>query len=639
MIHHHPPGPGLSMTSNRLSVFSEQLGLTNLDLMTIEDLLRHAKKTDDTGLAVVLLLMFAALSEGSLCLILGRQSLIRVIGKDTGTDMDFRDEIIQFLSRLDQGEYDHLIDRNANDDFKPLVLDYRSGRRLLYFQKFHYHEKRLKQRLKMMLAPREKEPPVDGQTIGQVIDRLYQEKRVIRKGAGAAPIHKDKDQINAIRAALTHSLIVISGGPGTGKTSLLANILRALVQTGTDPARILLAAPTGRAAQRMTESLHANLASIARLDADEQRLGRLIGSTLHKLLIYQRRRGGFSYNERHRLPADVIAVDEVSMVDVVMMDHLFQAVDPLHTRVILIGDKDQLPSVEAGSVLADISTATHPGMADHLVVLQRVFRSAGKLLELARSINAGESIDLQSTGFSEAIAQPAGNWSFVTATDTQRLNRHLDRWTWHHFFLPPDDQLFSYVDGVTRLTALTADDKGYGEKINRLFGFIQRCRILTVVRHGQTGMRWINNRIANALKSQLDPDAGLQNQLFNGALIMITRNDYDRQLFNGDVGMVLGQPGGGGYRAWFRRVNGVASFPVSGLTDWELAFAMTVHKSQGSEFDDTLLVLPEDSNHRLLTREIIYTAATRAAKRLIIYGSKDAFQTALRRKIHRQSGL
>jgi exodeoxyribonuclease V alpha subunit len=375
------------------------------------------------------------------------------------------------------------------------------------------------------------------------------------------------------------------------------------------------------------------------LHPDEQRIGQLVGSTLHKLLIYQRRRGGFSYNERHRLPADVIAVDEVSMVDVVMMDHLFQAVDPLRTKVILIGDKDQLPSVEAGSVLADISTAAHPGMADHLVVLRRVFRSAGKLLELARSINAGESIDLQSTGFSEAIAQPAGNWSFVSAADTDQQNRHVDRWTWHHFFRPPDDHLHSYVDGVIQVASLTADDKAHGEGINQLFGYIHRCRILTVVRHGRTGMRWINNRIASALKSQLDPDAGPQSQLFNGALIMITRNDYDRQLFNGDVGMVLRQQGGGGYRAWFRRVNGIASFPASGLTDWELAFAMTVHKSQGSEFDDTLLVLPEDSNHRLLTREIIYTAATRAAKRLIIHGSKDAFQTALQRKIHRQSGF
>ena len=635
MTHHHLPDPGLAVDENRLSMLSEQLGLTDLDRMTIDDLLRHAKSAVDPGLTVILALMFAALSQGSLCLALDRRPLDQAIAKDAA----LHDQIAQFICRLDQGAYDHLIDRKANGDFKPLVLDSRSGQRLLYFQKFHYHEQRLKQRLKMMLAPRQKKAIPDGRTITRIIDGLYQEKRVIRKSAGSAPIDKDTDQINAIRAALTHSLLVISGGPGTGKTSLLTNILRALVQTGTDPGRILLAAPTGRAAQRMTEALHVNLASVGQLDPDEQRLDQLVGSTLHKLLIYSRYRGGFLYNEHNRLAADVIAVDEVSMVDVVMMDHLFQAIDPLLTKVILIGDKDQLPSVEAGSVLADISAAANPAMADHLVELRRVYRSAGKLLDLAQSINAGTSVGLQSVEFSAAVDQPAGNWSFVAATDIGQLNRHVDRWTWHHFFLPPDDHPYGYVDGVNQLAALAVDSKAYAQGIDQLFGFIHRCRILTVLRHGPAGVRWINNRIANALKSHLDPDTSPHSQLFNGAMIMITRNDYDRKLFNGDVGMVLRQPDGGGYRAWFRRGNGVASFPASGLTDWELAFAMTVHKSQGSEFDDTLLILPEDSNHRLLTREIIYTAATRASKRLIIYGTQTAFLTALQRKIYRQSGL
>jgi len=119
---------------------------------------------------------------------------------------------------------------------------------------------------------------------------------------------------------------------------------------------------------------------------------------------------------------------------------------------------------------------------------------------------------------------------------------------------------------------------------------------------------------------------------------MITRNDYTRELFNGDVGLVMGQADGL-YQVYFKRAGGIMAFPASGLTDWDLAFAMTVHKSQGSEFDDTLLVLPEDPNHRLLTREILYTAATRASRRLIVYGTMAAFQTALKRKIERQSGL
>ena len=626
----------LSVDKTRLTALFEKMGLSDLDQMTISDLLHYSQGAGDTGLTIILALMFTALSEGSLCLALNHRTLIEAIGK--GTAEYFDDQIVDFIGRLERGDYDCLIDRSGQGAFKPLVLDHRSGSRLLYFQKFHYHEQRLKHRLKMLLQTRTAGGTPDQRTITRVIDDLYHERRIIRKGVGGVPIEKDDYQIDAIRAVLATPLLVISGGPGTGKTSLLVNILRALVRTGADPGRILMAAPTGRAAQRMTEALHANLASIAELEPDERRLMQLAGSTLHKLLIYRSRSGGFLYGEQRPLPADVIAVDEVSMVDVVMMDHLFQAVDPARTKVILIGDKDQLPSVEAGSVLADISAAAHFDMADHLVVLHNVYRSTGKLQELALSINAGKPVGLQPIEFEKALAQPSGNWSFVAMADEERMNRNVDHWLWHHFFEPPHNLPHSYVDVVNQAAAMPADSEARTDLINQMFVFAHRCRILTVVRHGSTGMQWINNRIAAKLQKLLDPDANPQSRLFNGAMIMITRNDYSRELFNGDVGVVLRQPDGI-YRAWFRRVNGMASFPASGLADWELAFAMTVHKSQGSEFDDTLLILPEDSEHRLLTREIIYTAATRAAKRLIIYGKSASFQTALRRKIQRQSGL
>ena len=182
------------------------------------------------------------------------------------------------------------------------------------------------------------------------------------------------------------------------------------------------------------------------------------------------------------------------------------------------------------------------------------------------------------------------------------------------------------------------DGENRTDLLNRLFTFAYQCRILTVLRRGRTGARWINARIAAGLRQILDPDGNPDDRLFNGALIMITRNDYTRDLFNGDVGLVMPQSDGM-YQVYFKRTGGIVSFPASGLSDWDLAFAMTVHKSQGSEFDDTLLVLPEDSNHRLLTREIVYTAATRASRRLIVYGTMTAFQTALKRKIQRQSGL
>ncbi len=629
----HAPGDGLG------SLFAD-LGLSDLDLMTIRDLLQHGPKPVDDGIIAILGLMFSALGEGSLCLVLDTDHLNQSIPK-TG-DPAVHKLITGFMGRLDEGRYDPLIDRTGRGDFKPMVLDDTTGRRLLYFQKFHYHERRLKQRLKTFLTLQVHHTPTD-ESIQTVIDGLYAQSAAIRKSAGGTPIARDPFQVDAIRAALTAPLLIISGGPGTGKTSLLVNILRALVRTGADPSRIMLAAPTGRAAQRMSETLMSNLATIAEPDSDDRQLSRLRGSTLHKLLVYRSRSGGFLFGERRYLPADVIAVDEVSMVDVVMMDRLFQAIEPGRTRVILIGDKDQLPSVEAGSVLADMRPAAGSPFANHFVELRHVYRSAGQLLELAQAINAGHPVSLEPIGFDRALTLKARRWAFVTAGEGDVMNRHLDRWVRHQYVRQKNQNGDRYADLVQQYIrrtdspeSLAGEDRA--DLLNRLFTFAYRCRILTVLRHGRTGARWINQRMAAGLRPIFDPGGNPADPLFSGALIMITRNDYHRDLFNGDVGLVM-RRSDGMVQAYFKRTDGIVAFPASGLTDWDLAFAMTVHKSQGSEFDDTLLVLPDDANHRLLTREIVYTAATRASRRLIVYGTMAAFQTALRRKMQRQSGL
>ncbi len=629
----HAPADGLPR------LFAD-LGLSDLDLMTIRDLSQYGPKPVDDGIIGMLGLMFSALGEGSLCLVLDTDHLKESVPKTA--DPAVLKLVTGFMGRLDEGRYDKLIDRTGSGDFKPMVLDDTTGRRLLYFQKFHYHERRLKQRLKSFLTLHVNHPPTD-ETIQTVIDQLYYEKSVIRKSADGTPITRDPFQVDAIRSALAAPLLIVSGGPGTGKTSLLVNILRALVRTGTDPSRIMLAAPTGRAAQRMSETLMSNLATIAEPDSNDLQLGRLRGSTLHKLLVYRGRTGGFLFGDRRYIPADVIAVDEVSMVDVVMMDRLFQAIEPGRTRVILIGDKDQLPSVEAGSVLADMSPAAGSAFANHFVELRNVYRSAGQLLELAQAINAGHPVSLEPIGFDRALTLKARRWAFVTAGDGDAMNRHLDRWVMHQYVRQKNQNGDSYADLVQQLirwadSPESLDGETRTDLLNRLFTFAHQCRILTVLRHGRTGARWVNHRIAAGLRQTLDPDGNPDDRLFSGALIMITRNDYTRDLFNGDVGLVMRQSDGM-YQAYFKRTGGMVAFPASGLTDWDLAFAMTVHKSQGSEFDDTLLVLPDDSNHRLLTREIVYTAATRASRRLIVYGTMAAFQTALKRKIQRQSGL
>ncbi|BBO67138.1 RecBCD enzyme subunit RecD [Desulfosarcina alkanivorans] len=614
------------------------LDLSDLDLMTIRDLARYGPEPDDGGLVAMLGLMFAALGEGSLCLDLDMDRLREHLLK--AADPAVTAWVARFMRRLENGDYDALIDR-AGGGFKPLVLDDATGHRLLYFQKFHFHEQRLKQRLFSFLShPGGRKLSDDA--IVTAIDSLYRDEAVIRKEAGGDPIVRDPCQLEAIRAALKVPILVVSGGPGTGKTSLLVNLLRAMVRTGTDPSRIKLAAPTGRAAQRMTEALVANLATIAVPDSGDRRLGQLSGSTLHKLLVVRSRNGGFLYGARRSIPAEVVVLDEVSMVDVVMMDRLFQAIDPDHTRLILLGDKDQLPSVEAGSVLADMSPDAGGAFVRHFVVLRNVYRASGELLKLAQAINSGRSVPLRPVGMGHALNLKSGQWAFVSAGDGDVMNRHLDHWVMHQY-VQKKGAADSYVDLVNRLgrpldppEAIHAEERN--EMLALLFDHAVRCRILTVLRHGRTGARSINDRIAAGLRRILDPGRPPESRLFNGALLMITRNDYTRDLYNGDVGVVLRQADGS-YRAGFKRAGGVVWFPASALSDWDLAFAMTVHKSQGSEFNDTLLCLPDDAGHRLLTREIIYTAATRASRRLIVYGTAAAFQTALKRKVQRQSGL
>jgi exodeoxyribonuclease V alpha subunit len=619
----------------------ERLDLSDLDMMTIRDLVQLGPDRADACLIALLGLMFAVLEEGSLCLELNQERLPRSfsVKLDTGQVA----LVDGFIRRLDAGRYDGLIDRSGNDPSLPLVLDGSTGRRLLYFQKFHHHERQLKDRL-AAFSNVARNRRVTADRIRDVIDGLYREAAVIRAGMAGTPIVRDPHQVDAIQAAMTSPLLVVSGGPGTGKTSLLVNMLRALVRTGTNPSDILLAAPTGRAAQRMSEALMASLASITKPDDGDRRLEQLRGSTLHRLLAYRGRTGGFAYHRLRPIRAKVIAVDEVSMVDVVMMDRLFQAVDPERTRVILIGDKDQLPSVEAGSVLADMRPMAGSRIDANFVELRHVYRSAGKLRELAQAINSGQAFALTAMDFGNALAIPSGEWAFLEADEGGLADRHLEGWIKHYYLTSQSTQHASYVDGIHELrreshSSRVENPANRSRLLDALFDAAQRCRILTVVRRGKFGAQWINDRIAAGLRAHLDPRSNPDSGLFSGALIMVTRNDYARGLFNGDVGVVVRYPDDGLYQAVFRRSGGYVAFPVSGLPNWELAFAMTVHKSQGSEFENTLLVLPADPHHRLLTREIVYTAATRASQRLIIYGSKQVLQRSLERKIQRQSGL
>ncbi|BBO73363.1 hypothetical protein DSCW_07800 [Desulfosarcina widdelii] len=625
--------------SSPLWALFEKLDLSDLDLMLIRDLTACASDPRDHGLVGMLGLLLAALNEGSLCLVLDRKLSAFFPHIDASALGTLIDDVV---AKLNQGAYDSLVDRSKGESFKPLVMEGPAGRQRLYFQKFHYHEKRLKSALSAFLGlpPKPGLPEAD---VERMIDDLYGEKAVIRSRSGGAPIIRDARQVEAIRASVSAPLLVVSGGPGTGKTSLLVNMLRALVRTGAEPSRILLAAPTGRAAMRMSEALTESLNTVAGPDDGDRALGQLQGATLHKLLAYRKRAGDFFHNRHRPFEADVIAVDEVSMVDVILMDRFFQAIDPKRTRVILIGDKDQLPSVEAGSVLADLSAQTGGRLSDRFLTLDNCYRAGGKLLELGQRINSGQPVTLEPVSFDDALNLKKGGWAFVRAKDQDAVQRDLIRWIHNHYVARSGDLTDSYVEQVSRFNrlegdALPGETPESVQRVESLFAIAHRCRIVSPLRQGLRGIHWLNRCIAAELRPYLDPDGDPESDIFNGALIMIARNDYQRELFNGDVGVVTLRPDGM-YQATFRRQDKLVTFPVSGLPDWDLAFAMTVHKSQGAEFEDIWLLLPDDPDHRLLTREIVYTAATRASRRLIVSGEETVFHRALQRKIHRQSGL
>ena len=619
---------------------SQNLELPFLDYMTARDLLESGGYEGDVALIAILMAMFGALEQGSLCLNLEEDSLYAVLQAFLEDKKSV--EITQrFLTGLSNDMYKRLITRNG-DDYLPLILDESKGRKLLYFQKFYVHEKRLEERIEALLQAKNC-LRISDKEIESSIEDIFSPELSIRISKHGKPIDRDSCQVNAIRLSLGSQFSIISGGPGTGKTSLMVNILRCLVRAGIPAEHILLGAPTGRAAQRMTEAVQYSINTIRNPSDMDMELFNLKGSTLHKILRYRSHGHDFYYRDTNPLPASAIIIDEVSMVDVVMMNKFLKAVDPAKTRLIFLGDKDQLPSVEAGAVFAEmIPDGTRAErFKSRLILLEKVYRSGKNLLRLAEQINEGKSPAFTPVSFESALHIDTDKWAFVRPEGIREWEQDLRLWTKHHYLSPFNKHDKSFMDLISEASDMETDqlvnsDSGR-EILRQCFAGIGRARILSLVRNGTYGCIGINSRITQHLKSLFEP-SGTQRAFFPGAVIMITRNDYSKELFNGDVGIVI-RDANGAYRAFFPRFDSYIGLAMDLLPPWEHAFAMTVHKSQGSEFDDVLLVLPGDEKHRLLTREIVYTGITRAKKRVVLYGTESALRTAFQRKIKRHSGL
>ncbi len=418
-------------------------------------------------------------------------------------------------------------------------------------------------------------------------------------------------QRQAAEVALTRPLALISGGPGTGKTSTVARILGLLLLTlGTD-LQIALAAPTGKAAMRLRESIARNREGLPFSALIKEKMP-TSASTLHRLLGVRRHSPHFRHNHANPLPWDVVVVDEASMVDLAMMSKLVDALKPT-ARLILLGDKDQLASVESGAILADCIQA----LPENTVMLQKSYRFNQEISAFAQAVNSNDS----STAWAMLNRESQGAVSLLHEPLADFIGGRYAR----------------YMQEVAMLQG--SDD------IHQLFQCLNRFRVLCATRRGPSGVELINQQVEQSLAA-----AGYPCQpggWYPGRPVMILHNDYGLNLFNGDIGICLpdrndalsaGDPRHG-FKVWFEDEDGsLRGYQPYRLPPCETVFAMTIHKSQGSEFAEVLVVLPQ-ADSPLLTRELIYTAVTRAQTRVLIASDQAVFNAAINRTISRSSGL
>jgi exodeoxyribonuclease V alpha subunit len=510
-------------------------------------------------------------------------------------------------------------------EWKPLIL---AGSRL-YLYRYWDYENSLAAILKQRM---EAEPPaLDEDRLREGLQRLFP--------PAAAATATDWQKVAAFTAAVK-SFAVISGGPGTGKTFTIAKILTLLgEQHGDKPLRIALTAPTGKAAARMQEAIQEGIAALPGPEAVKSPLP--AASTIHRLLGSTPHASHPRYHEDNPLPVDIVVVDEGSMIDLALLSRLVQAI-PASARLILLGDKDQLASVEAGAVFGDICPGRHhpaystafaascrrltgesipargpevfvPPAADCHVELLRNYRFHGEsgIAAVSSAVNEGDGLG----ALRVLKSAPAGDARWQTLPTPEALHKSL---------------------AITLTAAFagyltTTDPQDVFERFNRL-------RILCVLREGPYGVGHINDLVEEILHRRRI--IRRDRPWYFGRPVLITSNDYTARLYNGDIGIVLPDPEGQNEpRVFFPTPEGTfRKILPSRLGSYETVFAMTVHKSQGSEFDRVLCLLP-DRDTPLLTRELIYTALTRARRDVTVWGREDGFLKAVSRRIERSSGL
>jgi len=493
-----------------------------------------------------------------------------------------------------------LTEINPTSQTTPLPLIIEQDR--LYLHRYWSYENRLAMQIKAMTQIEHTVEQLDA-----MLDRYFE------------TIVETDDQREAAKMAAQQSFCIITGGPGTGKTFTVVKILALLQELAEQPLHIALAAPTGKAAMRLQESIGFSKAKLPCSEAIKNRIPETV-TTLHRLLGAMPPSPYFRHHADKPLVYDLVVVDEASMVDLALMSKLVDALKP-GARLILLGDKDQLASVESGAVLADLAMAET--LQSNVYTLKKSHRFGGAIKELAEVVN---------------VQQDELAWQMLSDGGDSAVQRL-------------DGDLIDYI-AAQQADYLQLIKAGAG--FEQIYQSFSRFQVLCSNRQGKNSVADINYRVEQKLAEQ--KRIALSGLWYPGRPVMVTQNNPALHLYNGDIGICMpdnvgaglvpaqsGQAQGlaptGKLMVFFQRADGsVKKYLPARVPHCETVFAMTIHKSQGSEFEEVLIVLPEVINP-VLTKELLYTAITRAKKTIKLVAGEDVFTETVRQKIERVTGL
>lgn len=572
--------------------------------------------------------------------------------KERELQMDFANEILQKIEDISPLEWQTLLENHiafsvSPEKAAPMLFQYG----LLYFYRYWKAEHQVSKYLQQAVEFSEENT------------NLEQDKKILDQLFGQASEQTDWQKI-AVATALRKRFCVISGGPGTGKTRTVARLLAALqwkqLEQGSDFLKVALVAPTGKAAARLKESIIQNLASIDMPEKLKEVLPTQ-ASTIHRLLGMQPQSDKPKYHKTNPLHLDLLVIDEASMIDLSLMEKLLNAVKP-STRVVLLGDKDQLASVEVGSIMNELGqfiasdhshySQTHCDYLEavtgyKLLGQKNVLPICDSLCYLSQSYRFNDQLGIGLLAKEVNQQKVAQSWRVASSSAHEELECVLyppitdfsekRQWTQYCVTLVVRRAVQVYRHYLELVKQREKDPKSVS--VGRIFEAFQQVRFLSALRVGELGVERLNQTIAEALKQANLVKFNQHRENYCGKPILITENAPQNHVYSGDIGIVLPDEQGM-LRIYFDTIvkGEYLNLSLSRVPEYESAYVMTVHKSQGSEFEHVFLVMPLVGSP-VLTKELIYTAITRAKEKFTLFSHEKVWKLGVKSNIQRESGL